>query len=257
MALSSAGTTGIITTSAMPFGRSSGINGRQHLDLEIVQRQVRPARDDVLTEVPLPVAGPALVRRQRLEQRIADAHGEAALRLPEHDLRHQRLAAFQARCMLWRCAARRLRARSRCGPACRTSPCRWGRSGCSRLAETSRWSDRGERICRRPGARPAHRCRPSTSVRRSGRSPATTPSGEKACAIAPVTPLRACAFAATAGNASGASPGMTSCPSFQRAVFHSLALGSVGAMPHSSSAAGHRPKRKMTRAASAAACVPT
>ena len=28
-------------------------------------------------------------------------------------------------------------------------------------------------------------------------------------------------------------------------------------MPHSSSAAGHRPKRKMTRAASAAACVPT
>ena len=50
---------------------------------------------------------------------------------------------------------------------------------------------------------------------------------------------------------------MTSCPSFQRAASHCLALGSVGAMPHSSSAAGHRPKRNMTRAASAAACVPT
>ena len=33
--------------------------------------------------------------------------------------------------------------------------------------------------------------------------------------------------------------------------------GSAGAMRHSSSAAGHRPKRKMTRAASADACVPT
>src|SRR6185503_15303626 len=36
-----------------------------------------------------------------------------------------------------------------------------------------------------------------------------------------------------------------------------LALGSVGAMPHNSSAAGHNPKRNTTRAASAAACVPT
>ena len=50
---------------------------------------------------------------------------------------------------------------------------------------------------------------------------------------------------------------MMSCPSFQRAFSHSSAVGSVGAMPHNSSAAGHRPKRKMTRAASAAACVPT
>ena len=66
----------------------------------------------------------------------------------------------------------------------------------------------------------------------------------KPCAIAPVTPLRACAFAATAGKASGASPGMTSCPSFHRAVSHWLAMGSFGAMPHNSSAAGHRPKRK-------------
>src|ERR1700750_3436346 len=58
----------------------------------------------------------------------------------------------------------------------------------------------------------------------------------KQCAIAPVTPLRAWAFAATAGNASGANPGMTSCPSFQRAACDCLALGAVGAMLHSSSA---------------------
>src|SRR5258707_14973959 len=49
----------------------------------------------------------------------------------------------------------------------------------------------------------------------------------KPCAIAPVTPLRACAFAATAGRESGTSPGMTSCPSFHRAVFHALAFGIV------------------------------
>src|SRR5262249_916358 len=79
----------------------------------------------------------------------------------------------------------------------------------------------------------------------------------KQCAIAPVTPLRACAFAATAGKASGASPGMTSCPPFHRAVFHSPAFGSFGAIPHNSSAAGHRPKRKVMGGASAAACVPT
>src|SRR5580692_6018122 len=44
---------------------------------------------------------------------------------------------------------------------------------------------------------------------------------------------------------------MMSCPSFQRAFSHSLAFGSLGAMPHNSSAAGHRPNRKMMRAASA------
>ena len=43
----------------------------------------------------------------------------------------------------------------------------------------------------------------------------------------------------------------------RRASSHCFARGSVGAMPHSSSAAGHRPKRNTTRAASAAACVPT
>src|SRR6185295_5138038 len=65
------------------------------LDLQIAQRQVRPASDEVLSEVPLPVAGPILVKRQRLEQRITDAHREAALRLSKHDLRNESLAAFQ------------------------------------------------------------------------------------------------------------------------------------------------------------------
>src|SRR5882724_2167409 len=83
------------------------------------------------------------------------------------------------------------------------------------------------------------------------------PQREKACAMAPVTSLRACALAAIMGNDSGAKPGIGRCPSFQHAASHCLALGSVGAMPHRSSAAGHNPKRKITRAASAAACVPT
>src|SRR5712675_1539960 len=83
----------------------------------------------------------------------------------------------------------------------------------------------------------------------TGKVARENPQREKACAMAPVTPLRACAFAATAA--------MISCPSFHCAFAHSLAFGSVGAIPHSSSAAGHKPKRKMTRAASAAACVPT
>src|SRR5262249_3208241 len=79
----------------------------------------------------------------------------------------------------------------------------------------------------------------------------------KPCVIAPVTLLRACALAAIAGNRNGGSPSITSWPSFHRALSHGLALGSFGATPHSSSAAGHRPNRKMTRAASAAGCVPT
>src|SRR5271165_391211 len=79
----------------------------------------------------------------------------------------------------------------------------------------------------------------------------------KPCAIAAVTPFCACALAATAAKVSGVSPGMMSRPSFQRAFSHSPALGSLEATPHNSSAAGHRPKRKITRAASAAACVPT
>ena len=83
------------------------------------------------------------------------------------------------------------------------------------------------------------------------------PQREKACAMAPVTSLRAWALAAIAGNDSGAKPGISRCPSFQRAASHCLAVGSVGAIPHRSSAAGHKPKRNMTRAASAAACVPT
>ena len=80
---------------------------------------------------------------------------------------------------------------------------------------------------------------------------------EKLCVIAPVTKLRACAHAATAGSASGASPGMIELPVFPARLRPLPALGSVGAMPHNSSAAGHSPNRNTTRAASAAACVPT
>src|SRR4030088_998477 len=83
------------------------------------------------------------------------------------------------------------------------------------------------------------------------------PQREKACAMAPVTKLRAWAFAAIMDSDSGAKPGISRCPSFQRAASHCLAVGWVGAIPHRSSAAGHRPKRNRTRAASAAACVAT
>src|SRR5712672_1240281 len=83
------------------------------------------------------------------------------------------------------------------------------------------------------------------------------PPRENACAVAPVTKLRACDLAAIMGNDSGAKPGISRCPSFQRAASHCLAVGLVGAIPQRSSAAGHKPKRNMTRAASAAACVPT
>src|SRR6202011_5121203 len=37
---------------------------------------------------------------------------------------------------------------------------------------------------------------------------------EKACAIAPVTKLRACALCAIAGSGSGAEPGTSYCPAF-------------------------------------------
>src|SRR6516225_11917817 len=80
---------------------------------------------------------------------------------------------------------------------------------------------------------------------------------EKPCAIAPVTKLRKCARAAIAESAKGARPGIRRCPSCQRADHHCFALGSVAVMPHSSSAAGHKPKRNTMRAASAAAWVPT
>src|SRR6202140_958370 len=83
------------------------------------------------------------------------------------------------------------------------------------------------------------------------------PQREKAWAMAPVTSLRAWALAAIEGNDSGAKPGISRFPSFQRAAFQCLAVGLVGAIPHRCSAAGTKPKRNMTRAASAAACVPT
>ena len=54
---------------------------------------------------------------------------------------------------------------------------------------------------------------------------------------------------------SGGDPGTINCPSLQRAVSHCAARGSAGAIRHKSSAAGHKPKRNITRAASAAVCV--
>src|ERR1700736_4930114 len=50
------------------------------------------------------------------------------------------------------------------------------------------------------------------------------PQREKACAMAPVTSLRAWALAAIEGNDSGAKPGISRCPSFQRAATRSAAL---------------------------------
>jgi len=58
----------------------------------------------------------------------------------------------------------------------------------------------------------------------------------KPCAIAAVTPPRACAFAAIAAKSNGGNPGITSLRSCHRAVSHCLARGSVFAMPHRSSA---------------------
>jgi len=71
------------------------VYGRQHLDLEIAQRQVRAAGDEILSEIPFAVAGPVLVERQRFEEGAADAHGEGALHLADHDLGHQRRTAFE------------------------------------------------------------------------------------------------------------------------------------------------------------------
>ena len=45
---------------------------RQHFDLERSQRQVRSPRDDILAEVPLPIAGAVLIKRERLEEGITD-----------------------------------------------------------------------------------------------------------------------------------------------------------------------------------------
>src|SRR5258708_20957367 len=68
--------------------------------------------------------------------------------------------------------------------------------------------------------------------------PATTgkvapdhPQREKACAMAPVTPLPPCAFAAPPGKGSGAGPPRVSCPPFQRPPPPFLPLGWVGAIP--------------------------
>src|SRR5947199_4552436 len=56
-----------------------GSNGWQYLNLQPVERQVRPPCHEVLPEVPLPVAGSVLVERQCFEQGITNAHCEATL----------------------------------------------------------------------------------------------------------------------------------------------------------------------------------
>ena len=53
------------------------------------------AGNQIVAEIPVPVAGSVLERRQRFEKRVADAHGEAALRLSSHQLRDEHLAAFE------------------------------------------------------------------------------------------------------------------------------------------------------------------
>jgi len=63
--------------------------------IEVAQRQIRSPCHQILPEIPLPVAGAAFVRRQRFEQRVSDPHREAALRLAEHNLGHQRLTTFE------------------------------------------------------------------------------------------------------------------------------------------------------------------
>ena len=75
--------------------------------------------------------------------------------------------------------------------------------------------------------------------------------------MAPVTRFSAWARAAIAGRGSGGRPDCRRCWSCQKASCHCWARGSLGGMPHRPSAAGHRPKRNTTRAASFTAWVPT
>ena len=75
--------------------------------------------------------------------------------------------------------------------------------------------------------------------------------------MAPVTRLRVWARAARCASGSGGRFSNTRAPSIHRASSERRARASSASMPQSSRAAGHRPKRKTTRAASAAALVPT
>ncbi|KAF0120485.1 MAG: hypothetical protein FD148_3507 [Methylocystaceae bacterium] len=67
----------------------------QHVDLEPLPRQVRPARDQILSEIPLAIAGSVFIKRKRFEERVADAHRETALRLAKHDFGRQRATTFE------------------------------------------------------------------------------------------------------------------------------------------------------------------
>ena len=64
MALRMAGATGIITSSAIPFGTSVGPSGGSTSIFELPDRKVGGARHPIAIEVPGAVAGPVLVERQ-------------------------------------------------------------------------------------------------------------------------------------------------------------------------------------------------
>ncbi len=221
---------------------------RQHLDLEIVQRQVGAARDEIVAEIPLPVAGPVLVGRQRFEQRVADAHGEAALRLATHHLRHQRLAAFEDAVGLG--DAQRAGRALDLDPDQRAAERREGGADPVVVGRRERRRGAVEPSKLPPPRRTRQRIDVGGPVlaRRRGKVACDQAQREKACAIAPVTPLRACAFAAIAGSDSGGRPGQDQLAVLpERLLPIAWRADRFGAMPQSSSAAGHRPKRKMTR----------
>ena len=140
-----------------------------------------------------------------LEQRVADAHREAALRLPKHDFRHQRLAAFEHAVGLGDAqrAGRALDLDADQRAAHRrvdgADPVVVG----GRKFHARR--DRCARICRRPCARPAHRYRPGPLFAgdREGRArPCPAREGVRHRPGHEIARMRA--LAASAGNASGA-----------------------------------------------------
>src|ERR1700694_4327158 len=95
MAFRIAGTTAIITTSAMPLAARPTLAAAASRSRDRAVASPIPARHEILPKIPLPVAGAAFVRRQRFEQCVPNTHRETALRLAEHNLRHQRLTAFE------------------------------------------------------------------------------------------------------------------------------------------------------------------
>ena len=231
---------------------------RQHLDLEVAQRQVGSAGDEILPEIPL--------RRCRARPRRAAASPAARSRRPSRSRpapgpsppRAPAPCRIRTRYRPWRCAARRSRARSRRGPACRTSRCR--------LVPIRLLSVGGNltltRLMRSNLPLPLRTASASISARYcspdNGKRARDHAQREKLCATAPVTKLRACARRGERRQRQRREAGHDELPVLPAAPSPiPWRADRFGAMRHSSSAAGHRPKRKMTRAASAAEWVPT